>query len=84
MAQLVKCPTLDFGSDHDLTVWEFELSTGLWAAARTLPGILSASLPAPPPCTQALCLSKQVNKLEKKKRQNKMRKMNDEIRKTLP
>ena len=31
MAQLVDCPILDFGSDHDLTVCGIEPHTGLWA-----------------------------------------------------
>ena len=31
MAQLVKHPTLDFGSGHDLTVRETEACTGLCA-----------------------------------------------------
>ena len=31
MAQLVKCPTLDFGLGRDLTVLEFKPHTGLCA-----------------------------------------------------
>ena len=31
MAQSVKCPILDFGSGHDLTVHELEPPVGLWA-----------------------------------------------------
>ena len=31
VAQLVECPTLDFGSGHDLTVHEFEPHVGLCA-----------------------------------------------------
>ena len=31
MAQLVKCPILDFGSGHDLTVYELESLVGLQA-----------------------------------------------------
>ena len=42
VAQLVKRPTLSFGSGHDLTVWEFEPHVEL--EIRSLP----LSLPLPP------------------------------------
>ena len=35
MAQSVKCPTLDFGSGHDLTVHEMEPRAGLCCAVLT-------------------------------------------------
>ena len=44
MAQLVERPTLDFGSDHDLTVREFEPHIGL-CADSVKPAWDSVSLP---------------------------------------
>ena len=41
VAQSVKLPTLDFGSDHDLTVRRIEPSMGSALIARSLLGILS-------------------------------------------
>ena len=40
VAQLVKHPTLDFSSGHDLTVHEFKPHVGIWS----LLGIISLSL----------------------------------------
>ena len=54
MAQLVKCPTLEFGLGHDLTVHEIEPRVGL--CAESLLRILSLSLPSPP--LSSLALSK--------------------------
>ena len=51
VAQLVKCPTLDFGSDHDLTVCEFEPRIGLCAdSAEPAWDYLSLPLSLPLPC----------------------------------
>ena len=58
MAQAVKCPTLEFGSGHDLTVDEFDPNIGS-ALAGWDP--LSPSLSAPCPLTLSLPLSK-INK----------------------
>ena len=44
MAQPVKCPTLDFGLGHDLTVGELEPLIGL-CADRAQPAWDSPSLP---------------------------------------
>ena len=55
MAQLVKCPTLGFGSGHDLMVREFVL--------RILSLLLF--LPVLSSCALSLSLSK-INKLETK------------------
>ena len=49
MAQLVKRPTLDFGSGHDLMVHEFELHIGLFADSAEPAEGFSPSLSAPPP-----------------------------------
>ena len=57
MAQLVKCPTLDFGSGHYLTVCEFERYIGLYADTVGLLGILSPSPSLPLPCLCSVCLS---------------------------
>ena len=58
MAQLVKHPTLDFGSGHDLVLGEFEPGVGLWADSAKpawdslyLPLSLSLSLCPSPACT---------------------------------
>ena len=61
MAVLVKCPSLDFGSGHDLMVYEFESHVGLWADS-VQPALDSHAL--------SLSLSKYINKLKKKKRNN--------------
>ena len=63
MAQLVKRPTLNFGSGQDLTVPEFQSYVGLCAdsvesAWDSLSLSLSLSLSAPPP----LMLSLPINK----------------------
>ena len=63
MAQLVKCPILDFGSSHDLTVHEFKPPSGSMLTAQSLGGILSFSLSAP----LLLVLALKINKLKKKK-----------------
>ena len=57
MAQLVKHPTLDLGSGHDLRVCEFKSCIGLCAYGAES-GILSL-------CS-SLAVSKQINKLKKK------------------
>ena len=69
MAQSVKCPTLDSGSGHDLTVYEIEPRTGLCASSMEpawgSPSLsLSLSLSAPPQLTlvRARSLSKYINK----------------------
>ena len=48
VAQVVKCPTLDFCSGHDLVVCKFESSIG---CAQSLLGssVSSLSVPLPPP-----------------------------------
>ena len=58
MAQSVKCPTLGFGSGHDLTVCGFEPRVGL-CAGITEPAwdSLSPSLSAPPPLELSFSLS---------------------------
>ena len=50
VAQLVKCPTLDFGSGHDLAVGEFKPRRGLCTDSEetdwdSLPPSLSALSP---------------------------------------
>ena len=72
VAQSGKCPTLDFGSGHDLMVGETEPHVGLCAdSVWNLLGFLSLplSLPLPCSCTPALSLSlsKKTNKIKKKK-----------------
>ena len=53
MAQLVKCPTLDLGSGHDLAVGGFEPHVGLCADSSEPVGDSgSVSLPLPPPLSQ--------------------------------
>ena len=48
VAQLVKCPTLDFGSGHDLTVGEFDPHVWLFADSVELAwDCLSPSLSLP-------------------------------------
>ena len=50
MAQVVKHPTLDFGSGHDLAVCGFKPQIGLCADSEDPAwDSLSASLPLPPP-----------------------------------
>ena len=60
VAQLVKHPTLVFGSGHDLAVWESELRAGLCPDSGES-GILlalSLSLSAPPLMSMSLSQSK--------------------------
>ena len=59
VVQSVRCPTLGFGSGHDLTVYEFEPHVRLYAI-RVEPAwdSLSPSLFAPPLCTLSLSVSK--------------------------
>ena len=57
MAQLVKCPALDFGSGHDFMVRGIEPRVGLCADRAELLGILSPSLSAPPPLAHILSFS---------------------------
>ena len=54
MAQTVKCPTLDFGSGHDLIVRGFEPHVGLCTdSEESAWDSLSPSLP-PPACAYSL------------------------------
>ena len=57
MAQLVKCPTRDVCSGHDLTIHEFELPEGLHADSVE-PAWDSLSLSAPPLLSLSLKISK--------------------------
>ena len=58
MAQLVKCPALDFGSGYGLRVHEFKLSVGLHAnSVEPARDSLSPSLSAPPLLAFSLFLS---------------------------
>ena len=58
-AQLVKCPTLGFGSGHDLWFREFEPHIGVHAdIVEPARDSLSPSLSAPPPLMLSLSLSK--------------------------
>ena len=50
VAQSVKCPTLDFGSDHDLMVSEMEPRVGALSAEPAWDS-LSPSLCSSSPCT---------------------------------
>ena len=63
VAQSVECPTLGFGSDHDLEVCGIEPCIGLCGdspepAWDSLSLSLSLSLSAPHPLVLSLCLSK--------------------------
>ena len=62
VAQLVECPTLDFGSGHDLMVRAFDLASGSVLTVWSLLGILSSSLSLPLPCSLSISLFK-INKL---------------------
>ena len=62
VAQLVKLPTLDFGSGHDLTVHEFEPRIGLCAdSVETAWDSLSPHCLYPSPA-RTLSLSLSLNK----------------------
>ena len=70
VAQLVKPPSPDFCSGHDLEVREIKPRVGLCADSVELLGILSLplSLSLPPlMLSLSLCLSKSINKLKKKR-----------------
>ena len=54
MAQSVKHPTLDFGSDHDLRVMRSSPSVELYAKCASLLKILLLSLPLPLPSSPSL------------------------------
>ena len=58
VAQLVKCPTLDFCSGHDLAVHGMSPKSGSVLTVWHLLGILSPSLSAPPPPVGGLSHSK--------------------------
>ena len=58
VAQLVKRPTLDFCSGHDLTVHGFKPRVGFVWTVQSLFGILSPSLSPPPSLLQAVSFSK--------------------------
>ena len=63
LGELVKCPTLDFGSGHDLTVCGFEPRTGLYAdSAEPAWDSLSHSQLLPCSHVHTLSLSLQINK----------------------
>ena len=67
MAQSVKCPTLDFGSGHDLTVHEFEPYSRLCIdsvepAWDSLSSSLSLSLSLSLSALSLLSLSLKINK----------------------
>ena len=49
MAPLVKCPTLDFGSGHDLRVLRLSLPAWPQCSVDSLAEILSFSFPLPLP-----------------------------------
>ena len=67
VAQLDKHRTLDFGSGHDLTVWEFKPAYGSVLRVQSLLGILSPAFFVPP--LLAISLSKiNKNKLKKKRK----------------
>ena len=68
MAQLVKCPTLDFSSGHDLVVCGFK-PCGPAQSVQSLLGILSPLLSAPPLHVLSLSQNKSIN-LKKKKMSN--------------
>ena len=70
VAQSVKLPTLDFGSGHDLTVCEFEPSTGLCAhSAEPASDPVSPSLCPSTACACACALSlSKINKNCKKEK----------------
>ena len=65
MAQLVQCPTLDFGSGHDLAVHEFKPHPGL----STVSMESAWDLLLPPhfclPLCLSLCLSLSLSKINK-------------------
>ena len=61
MAQLVKCPTFDFGSDHDSTVHEMEPHVGLCTDSEE-PAWDSLSFSAPPLLALSLSLSLSLSK----------------------
>ena len=68
MVQLVKCPILDFGSGHDLTVLEFKPCIGLCIdSAEPAWDSLSHS-PCPSPAC-ALSASLKINNKHEKKTQ---------------
>ena len=58
VAQLVKCPTLDFGSGYDLTVREFSPVSGAVLTPWSLLGLLSRSFSLCPSHALSLSLSK--------------------------
>ena len=60
MAQLVKCPTLDFSLGHDLTVCEFK-SRGALCAGSVEPAWDSLSLSLCPSLTHAVSVSLKIN-----------------------
>ena len=61
MAQLVKRPSLDFGSCHDLAVCEFKPCIGLYTDSAE-PAWDSLSLPLSLPLPHSLTLSLSLNK----------------------
>ena len=59
MAQLVKCPTLGFGSGHDLRVMGSSLEPGSLLSGESAQDSLSLTLPLSlslPACMHSLCL----------------------------
>ena len=61
MAQSVKCPTLDFGSGHNLMVCEFEPCIRLHTYSSEAAWILSS--PSPFSLSLSLSLFLKINKL---------------------
>ena len=56
MAQLVKHPTLDFGSGHDLRVCEIDPCIGLYADSGACFGFFPSLSATAPPCPSPSCL----------------------------
>ena len=71
MAQSVRPPTLDLGSDRDLTVREFEPPIGLCVEGASLLGILSLLLFLPHPSLCVHTLSLKINKLKEEEEEEK-------------
>ena len=62
MAQLVKHPTLGFGSGHDLTAGGLKPASGFMLMVQSLLGILCLPLSAPPLLRLSLNLSNKIIK----------------------
>ena len=77
MAQLVKRPTLDFGSGHDLMVGEFKPCVRL-CADSVEPAWDSLSPSLCPSTAHSLSLSLKVNKLKQKRRRRRRKRKEKE------